>query len=124
MPAPARPHNRKPIKPGARLPYWERAGIDPAKLKDYALNPDKPKHKGFALLGYQADDWQRLNDDILSQLTSSDAVEADLSNPDRLYFTVRISLHGPNGRPGVIVTGWCVDARREPWLATLYAQPL
>lgn len=40
---------RKRIGKGARLPYADRAGIDPAKLKDYVLNPDaSDKAQGFA----------------------------------------------------------------------------
>jgi hypothetical protein len=122
---PTAKHNRRRIKPGARLPYWENARIDPRKLKDYALHPDKSKgkHKGFAALGYHQDDWQLLHDEILRRLPFSDATEADISNPVRISFTARITLRGPSGRHGVIVTGWCVDSGKEPWLTTLYAQP-
>ena len=118
-------HNRRRIRAGSRLPYWENANISPSKLKDYALHPDKSKgkHKGFAALGYYQDDWQFLCGEILNRLAFSDATDADISNPARLSFTVRITLRGPSGRHGVIVTGWCVDSGKEPWLTTLYAQP-
>ncbi len=116
---------RKRIRKGARLPYWEQARIDPRKLKDYALDPDRcqGKAKGFAALGFGPQDWQYLHDEILRRLPDSEATEADISNPKRLYFAVRIPVVGKNKKRGVIVTAWCVDARKEPWLTTLYAQP-
>ena len=122
---PAKGHSRTRIKAGARLPYLENASIDPRKLKHYALDPDAKhgKHKGFAALGYSLDNWEALHDKVIQRLPFSDATEADISQPGRLSFTVRIALRGPSGRQGVIVTGWCVDSRKEPWLVTLYAQP-
>lgn len=118
-------HNRKKIKQGARLPYFERASIAPAKLQLYALHPKNSEGKadGFAALGYGPHNWLDLRDEILRRLPFSDATHADISNPDRLYFTVKIPLGGHSSRPGVVVTGWCIDRTQAPWLATLYAQP-
>lgn len=114
---------RKRLRKGARLPYPERATIDPRKLTEYALDPDNgPKAKGFAKLGIFRDDWRYVHDEILAQLPNAEATHGDISNPARPSFEVHIPIRGLNGREGVLVTGWCIDARCEPWLATCHAR--
>ena len=52
------------------LPNIERAVIDPAKIRDYLLAAAHPvarfKARFFVSLGYTADQWERLRDDILA----------------------------------------------------------
>lgn len=119
------PKKRKRIKEGARLPYADRATIDPRKLKDYALKPDAPggKAKGFAALGIYRDDWRYVYDLILERLPDASATDVDLTDPGQPAYTVRIPIEGRNGRNGVLVTGWAVDVGHAPWLTTCYCQP-
>lgn len=116
--------SRKPIRKGARLPYAAQAGIDPAKLKDYVLNPDVPgKAQGFATeLGIRREDWRYLHDQILERLPESDATLFSLPTNDRLEFTVDISIDGLNGQTRIVETGWSVDARHEPWFVTAWVK--
>jgi len=122
---PANEHQRQRTREGARLPYRESARIASEKLTEYALHPDKSKgkHKGFAALGYHLDDWQILHKTILEGLEFAEATHVDVSQPGRVSFTVELRVRGPNGRTGVIRTGWCVDAERAPWLTTLIPIP-
>lgn len=116
--------NRKRLRKGARLPYYERATIDPQKLKDYALDPDNPaKSSGFAKLDIFRKDWRYLHDEILASLPDAEALYGDISIPHRRGFEVHSAVRGLNGREAVVVTGWWIDSRCEPWLATCYARP-
>jgi hypothetical protein len=51
------------------LPNADRAVVDPAKIRDYLLATAHPagrfKARFFVSLGYAADQWERLRDDIL-----------------------------------------------------------
>ena len=118
-----RRHQRKRIREGSRLPYAESAGIDPGKLKRYALDPDAEpgKAQGFATqLGIRLEDWDHLRDQILERLPRAEAVLADISNPSRTGFTVRVPVNGLNGESRVVITCWWVDAAHQPWLSTLW----
>ena len=54
----------------------EEASIDPAKLKDYALDPDheKGRHKAVvfaATLGIRQGDWEHLRDEIMREIATA-----------------------------------------------------
>jgi hypothetical protein len=104
---------RKHLRKGARLPYVERATFDARKLTDYALDPTKDAGKaaGFAAFGVGPQDWRYVYDQVLEGLPRAEATLGDISQPDRIQFTVEIPFTGLNSRRGHLVTGWCVDAR-------------
>jgi hypothetical protein len=83
------------------LPAAERAHVDPAKVRDYLLSTDHPvgrfKAVVFPALGYQAEDWERLRDDVLALARSASAVPGQTSTFGQKYETSG-TLRGPNGR--------------------------
>jgi hypothetical protein len=66
------------------LPNADRAVIDPAKIRDYLLAAAHPvgrfKARFFVSLGYTADQWGRLQDDILA-IARSGTVSGEKSTP-------------------------------------------
>lgn len=59
------------------LPNADRAIIEPAKLRDYLLSEMHPvgrfKARFFHALGYEADAWKLLHDDLLRLAASNEA---------------------------------------------------
>ena len=120
-----RTSKRKRVKKGSRLPHAEAAGIDLPKLRDYVLDPDHWDNDGKAVafarkLGIHRKDWRYLHDQILEKLPGSDVTRINLSSPERVEFTVSILIRGRNDETREVVTGWGVDALKEPWLITAY----
>jgi hypothetical protein len=100
-----------------------RAWIDPPKIRDFALNPEKgDKALGFApKLGLHRQDWRYLHDQIVERLPYSDLAKINLDTKTKWpEFTVYIEVDGHGGRRALVCTGWMVDARCEPWLTTLH----
>ncbi|HKK19440.1 MAG TPA: hypothetical protein VJ952_12255 [Opitutales bacterium] len=63
-----------------KRPYSESAFIDPAKLRDYCLNPEHPrgKHKAKvfeAKLGIQRQDWHQLLEAIKAGLSNGSCIK-------------------------------------------------
>lgn len=119
--------NRKRIRRGARLPDAERAEIDPRKLWDYALDPERGggKAKGFRRIGISRENWPYLHAELLSAVTTADATHADITDPAFVRFTVPVRIEGPNGKQATVITGWCcstTEPGRPPWLSTLYVK--
>lgn len=60
-----------------KLPAAERAGIEPAKIRDYLLSTSHPvgrfKAPFFASLGYTSTNWRRLEEDLRALAVSGDA---------------------------------------------------
>ena len=60
------------------LPAVERAHIEPVKVRDYLLSAVHPvgrfKAVVFEALGYKAEDWERLRDDLLTLARTTEAV--------------------------------------------------
>lgn len=116
---------RYPIEKGAILPHADRATIDPRKLTHYALDPSKDAGKaaGFAALGIGIKDWRYVYDAVLAGLGTAEVTHVRIASAERIEYTVEIPIVGLNSRAGLVVTGWCVDSRLTPWLATLYSKP-
>ena len=85
-----------------RLPNAAHAQIDPRKLRDYALNPEhemgRYKAAFFAQMGYAADHWQRLEQDIREQHLAQ-PVEAGQPCPMAASIPSRRPCRGLVGRP-------------------------
>jgi hypothetical protein len=60
------------------VPNWQRAVIDPAKLRDYLLSPVHPvgrfKAAYFSRLGYSQERWVDLEESIRRHLRESEDV--------------------------------------------------
>jgi hypothetical protein len=93
------------------LPAVERAHIDSAKVRDYLLSDVHPvgrfKAVVFQALGYTAEEWERLRDDLLALARKSEAVPGQASTFGRKY-EVSGSLRGPNGREAKFTCVWLV----------------
>lgn len=91
------------------LPNALNAQIDPRKLRDYALNAeyDTGRYKAafFAQMGYAADHWRRLEQDIREQHLTQPAEAGQLSSYGRKY-TITGPLQGPRGPARQVTTVW------------------
>jgi hypothetical protein len=91
------------------LPNADRAVIDPAKIRDYLLAGDHPvgrfKARFFVSLGYAADQWERLQDDILAIARSGTLFGETVDTYGR-KFEVDGILTAPSGRSATVRTVW------------------
>jgi hypothetical protein len=92
-----------------RLPNAETARIDPRKLRDYALNTrhaaGQYKAAFFAQMGYTADNWVQLEQDIREQHLSQPA-QAGQPSPYGRKYTITAPVRGPNGVSRQVTTVW------------------
>lgn len=107
-----------------RLPNADRAVIDPAKLQAYLLSEAHPvgrfKAAFFFGLGYTAESWRRLEEDLRSQHLTRDAMPMG-TNPYGQKYEIRASLTGPAGRAVEVVSVWVVLASEDfPRFVTAY----
>jgi hypothetical protein len=106
------------------LPSADRAVVDDVKVRDYLLSPAHPvgrfKARFFVSLGYTAEEWWRLRDDILALATSGQvALEAD--SPYGRKFEVDGILGAPSGRSAMVKTVWIIRAGEDfPRLVTVF----
>jgi hypothetical protein len=93
------------------LPGVEHAVVEPAKIREYLLSQSHPvgrfKAVVFFSLGYTAEDWAKLRDDILFLAKSGEARPGQRSEYGQKY-EVSGTLQGPNGRARSITTVWLV----------------
>ena len=98
------------------LPNADRAIVDPAKVRDYLLSGSHPvgrfKATLFSALGYSADRWEILRDDLLTLARTCVAVPGQPS-PFGLKFELDGILHGPAGRSVAVKTVWIVRLQEE-----------
>ena len=99
------------------LPAVERAHIEPVKVRDYLLSAVHPvgrfKAVVFEALGYKAEDWERLRDDLLTLARTTEAVAGQDSAFGQKY-VVSGSLRGPNGREAKFTCVWLTPADDGP----------
>ncbi len=98
------------------LPAAERAHIDPAKVRDYLLSAVHPvgrfKAVVFQALGYKAEEWEKLRDDLLALARSVEAVPGQASTFGQKY-EVSGTLRGPNGRTAKFTCVWLAPGGDE-----------
>lgn len=115
-----------PLTNGLQLPLREQAEIPPAKLRDYALNPEheEGRHKArvfAAALGIRREHWAYLRDQILRALESAPVTGVRLAGPWGMLYEVRIDIDGLNGQTHPIITVWFSrDGIGAPTLTTTY----
>lgn len=107
-----------------RIPNADRAVIEPAKLQTYLLSETHPvgRFKAAFLfgLGYSAEGWRRLEEDLRSQHLTRDATPT-ATNPYGQKYEIRASLAGPAGRAAEVVSVWVVLANEDfPRFVTAY----
>ena len=91
------------------LPNAGNARIDSRKLRDYALNTEHAtgrfKAVFFGQMGYSADEWKRLAQDIREQHLTQLA-EIGQPSPYGLKYTITAPLQGPYGPARTVTTVW------------------
>lgn len=99
-----------------KLPAAERAGIEPAKIRDYLLSTSHPvgrfKAPFFASLGYTSTNWRRLDEDLRDLAVSGDA-ERGTDSPYGQKYEIRGNLKGPSGKSAEVLTVWIVLFGRD-----------
>ena len=114
-------------QPPLKLPQANKATIDPAKLRDYALNADHEpdgKHKArvfAAALGIRRDDWEYLRDQILERVASVPVGRVGQS-PFGYEYEILIWVDGLNGKRASVLTAWLVEGKNPPRLITTYVE--
>lgn len=98
------------------LPNAEQAVIDPAKVRDYLLSALHPvgrfKSAFFVSLGYSADRWEMLRDDLLALARGGSPVPGKPSQHGRKLEVDGI-LAGPSGRSAAVKTVWILRAGEQ-----------
>jgi hypothetical protein len=107
-----------------KLPGFDRAIIDDAKVRDYLLSPDHPigrfKARVFNAVGYQRSEWQRLRDDLAALAANAEA-EPTAGDAFGHRWVVRGDLFGPTGLVLQVVTVWLIPSEgAAPRLITAY----
>jgi hypothetical protein len=106
------------------LPNAERAFIDEAKVLDYLLSSGHPvgrfKARFFVSLGYAAEEWWRLRDDILV-VARTGQVALESVAPYGRKFEVDGILATPAGKSAHVRTVWIIRAEEDfPRLVTVF----
>lgn len=89
----------------------ESIEIPPAKLTDYALNPEGDKNKARVFktaLGYTLDNYQDLIDNVYRNINKFPFSQIG-SNDQGKLFRCDIAMSGPNGKTAVVRTGWITE---------------
>ena len=105
------------------LTNYVNAVIEPSKFINYSMDPMNPgnqgKWKAFQMIGF---DVSNINSRRKSAKNIIDQIRDNLSTvpakPGKLSrygqrFEVRISITGPNGRDGTLLTIWQIDRDKE-----------
>lgn len=107
-----------------KFPRFERATIEPEKVRDYLLSTEHTvgqfKAAFFSLLGYSRGHWRRLEVDLRTIARTGRPVSVG-SNAFGQKFEVSGILMGPSGRKAAVVTVWIVRPGEDvPRLVTAY----
>lgn len=107
-----------------KLPAAERAFVDPAKVRDYLLNPHHPvgsaKARFFTALGFTRRRWAVLYKALHAHAADGDAETGQPSLYGQKY-TIRATITGPTGREAYLVSVWIVlEGEDFPRLVTAF----
>jgi hypothetical protein len=107
-----------------KLPAAERSRVEPAKVRDYLLSREHPvgrfKAVFFEKLGYSADPWERLEQDLRALAVTGEATLGNQTKYGQKY-EVHGTLRGPSGGSASIVTVWIVRwGEDEPRFVTAF----
>jgi hypothetical protein len=103
------------------LPNAEHAVVE---IENYLLSADHPvgrfKAIFFRSLGYSADRWSLLRDDLLAVARSGTAVPGHATEFGQKY-EIRATLTGPAGGTAAVTTVWIVRLGEDfPWFGTAF----
>jgi hypothetical protein len=104
--------NRPDESPRMKVPNADRAIITRDKLQEYLLNPQHKrgasKAKALLAMGYAADDWQTLENDLRQQHLGEDIMEEEENDYGTSYVIVA-NLIGPSGDTRLWRSVWQID---------------
>ena len=93
------------------LPNADNAVIPIEKFTEYSLNPLKQKDKAEAFrkaLGYNLDNYQKLIDNVKSNITNYPATpKSDIGYGQR--YQIIMDLIGENGKSAKVLTAWLLE---------------
>jgi len=99
------------LKVFMKLPNADKAIISPEKLRDYILSPIHPigrfKATFFKKLGYSAENWRILEQDLRNQILPEDVMEVKETQYGQ-KFIIRGLLTGPAKKTVQIITVWAI----------------
>ena len=108
-----------------KVPNWRHATVDRRKLTDYLLSATHPvgrfKSRFFSALGYEAEESQVLEDDLLELLKAgyAESMETEFGTK----FLVSGDVCGPNGSVARVVAVWIILLGEEnPRFVTAYPE--
>ena len=108
-----------------KIPSADRAFVDPAKLREYALSPFHPKgrHKAKVFgscLGLTEYDAELLADALLSAVQDSDQAVRQVIDENGERYMLDFELEGPTGKRA-IRSAWIIRSGEDfPRLTTCY----
>jgi|SRR3989344_21251 len=110
----------------AKLPNYEKAFIDPAKIKDYILSPSHPvgrfKMALFQKIGYTDKNWGQLINDIRRYHLPIDAELIEKTEYGRKY-AIKGKIQGPNGKTVLFKSIWIIlEDEDMPRFITIYPE--
>lgn len=105
----------------------ESIEISPAKLTEYALNPEHPvgKHKAKVFettLGYTLDNYQDLIDNVYKSIDVSNFIPKGNQGYGMRYEQT-LELTGSNGNKANVLTAWIETDNKGKRLTTIYVLP-
>jgi len=109
-----------------KLPDYEKAIIDPSKIKNYILSPAHPvgrfKAAFFQSMGYTQGNWQQLLDDIRQYHLTGEAEPVEKTGYGQKYI-IKSATKGPNGKIVLLRSVWIVLSGEDtPRFITIYPE--
>ena len=105
------------------IPFASAAVVEPAKVRDYLLNLERPdggsKAAWFRSFGYARDDWQQLARDLMAIAQDCDSFATERTRFG-IKYVVKGRIGGSIGRSGSVLTVWIVEGDDPPRLVTAY----
>ena len=107
-----------------KLPNFQAALVEPAKLTDYLLSPTHPvgrtKAKFFTRVGFSSDSWEVLRDALVFHASAFEVANVEAGGYG-VGYAVDGPLTTPSGRTPRVRTVWFVETGRpEPRFVTAY----
>lgn len=110
----------------ALLPNYEKAFIDPAKIRDYILSQSHPigrfKAALFLKMGYAQENWKQLADDIANHHLPMEAEPLEKTRYGQKYAITGL-IRVPNGKIVLLRSIWIIlNGEDLPRFITIYPE--
>lgn len=110
----------------AKLPNYEKAFIDPTKIRGYILSTEHPigrfKAALFQRIGYTKENWEKLINDIRNYHLPLDAEPVERNKYGRKY-VIKGNFKSPSGKIVMLKSMWIIlDGEDIPRFITIYPE--